>query len=225
MLQDVKITDAWVDNVDISGLVGRLVVNDVDVSAYVRTSSRSGSRTPEARATDGDGLRDACAMVEERAPPPRVRAGALPPRPSTSRWTTSSPTSRRCATSCSRPTAGSPGPCSAIRPYHSLGYPHDDAEGGRAEGLDVAATPSLDEVVAVREERRARLGDLVGDATPADLVRMVASPNGGMTSVMSCIHVVLGEEWAHDRYADRDLSILEQRRGLTTSSSCQAWPT
>jgi hypothetical protein len=40
------------------------------------------------------------------------------------------------------------------------------------------------------------------------LRRTVASPNGGTTSVMGCIHVVLGEEWAHNRYANRDLDVL-----------------
>ena len=35
------------------------------------------------------------------------------------------------------------------------------------------------------------------------------SPNGGTTSVMGCLHVVLSEEWEHDRYANRDLERLE----------------
>jgi len=34
-LRQVKITDSWLVDVHLSGLVGNLVVNDVDVSAYV----------------------------------------------------------------------------------------------------------------------------------------------------------------------------------------------
>ena len=34
-LRQVKITDSWLVDVSLSGLVGNLVVNDVDVTAYV----------------------------------------------------------------------------------------------------------------------------------------------------------------------------------------------
>jgi hypothetical protein len=54
----------------------------------------------------------------------------------------------------------------------------------------------------------ARVAGLLSGAAHDDLRRTVASPNGGTTSVMSCIHVVLGEEWAHNRYANRDLEVL-----------------
>jgi hypothetical protein len=29
--------------------------------------------------------------------------------------------------------------------------------------------------------------------------------------VLGCVHVVLGEEWAHNRYANRDLDILASK--------------
>ena len=64
MLQNVKITDAWANEVDISGLVGRLVVNEVDVIAFVR--DELDRRHPERRtltATDLDGVRAAWAMA------------------------------------------------------------------------------------------------------------------------------------------------------------------
>ena len=35
MMQNVKITDAWVNNVEISCLLGSLIVNEVEVSGYV----------------------------------------------------------------------------------------------------------------------------------------------------------------------------------------------
>ena len=78
-------------------------------------------------------------------------------------------------------------------------------------GLDVDAKPSLDEVLDLRRERMARVAELLRAASHDDLLRMVASPNGGTTSVMSCIHVVLGEEWEHNRYANRDLDVLTSR--------------
>jgi hypothetical protein len=53
-----------------------------------------------------------------------------------------------------------------------------------------------------------RVAGLLSTSTHDDLRRTVASPNGGTTSVMSCIHVVLGEEWAHNQYANRDLDAI-----------------
>ena len=94
-------------------------------------------------------------------------------------------------------------------PFHPLGIPPGNPEWGRAMGLDVDATPTLDEVVAVRTERTERVATVVRDASPEDLARTVDSPNGGTTTVMACIQVVLREEWAHDRYARRDLDALE----------------
>ena len=78
-LIDVKITDAWVNNVEISGLIGTLKVNEVDVSAFVR--GELDKRYPERRmlsATDVEGLRAAWAMIDEQAQATVDRARALP---------------------------------------------------------------------------------------------------------------------------------------------------
>src|SRR5204862_6408661 len=78
VLQDVKITDARVD-LELSGFIGRLVVNEVDVSAFVRETLDQ--RHPERamlRATDLEELRAAWAMVVERADATLARARALP---------------------------------------------------------------------------------------------------------------------------------------------------
>ena len=57
----------------------------------------------------------------------------------------------------------------------------------------------------------ARITELLDSSSHDDLRQTVASPNGGTTSVMSCVHVVLHEEWWHNRYANRDLDVLEAR--------------
>jgi hypothetical protein len=206
----VKITDAWVDDVDLSGRIRRLIVNEVDVTDVVR--DELDKRHPERRmlvATDVAGLRAAWTMTEERARATVVRAQALPPVAldesvdgefsfiqtlrhlvfATDRWITG-------------PVFGDPGP------FHRLGYPHDDPEEGRGIGLDVDATPTLDEVLELRQEQLARVAGFLRDASQDDLARAVASPNGGTTSVMACLHVVLDEEWGHDCYANRDLDVL-----------------
>lgn len=111
MFQNVKITDAWVNNVDLSGLVGRLVVNEVDVTAFVQ--QELDKRHPERMlaAPDADGLRAAWAMIEERAQATLERAQSLPP---SRRSSTSAPRGWRASpTSCvtpRRPTSAAPSP-------------------------------------------------------------------------------------------------------------------
>jgi len=53
-----------------------------------------------------------------------------------------------------------------------------------------------------------RVAELVKGINPDDLNRQVASPNGGMTSTMSCLHIVFREEWWHDQFANRDLTLV-----------------
>jgi len=210
IMQNVKITDAWVNNVEISCLLGSLTVNEVDVSGYVRAELER--RHPELRmfrATDPDGLRVAWQWIEERAAATLARARALPEEKlhesvdgewsyvetlrhlvfATDRWIT--------------------GPVlNESEPFHRLGMPNDDPEPWRGTSIDIDARPTLDEVLDVRAQRMASVAALLAESNEQDLARIVSNPNGGTASVRGCIHVVLGEEWAHDRYANRDLDAL-----------------
>src|SRR5436190_4904135 len=79
MMQNVKITDAFVFNVEISCLLGPLVINGVDVSGYVRAELER--RHPELelfRSTDPAGLREAWRVIEQQAETTLGRARALP---------------------------------------------------------------------------------------------------------------------------------------------------
>jgi hypothetical protein len=92
--------------------------------------------------------------------------------------------------------------------YHRLGLPNDDLEPWRGSAIDVDATPPLEDVLDARAQRMATVAALLARSSTEDVLRTVASPNGGTASVMGCVHIVLGEEWAHDRYANRDLDVL-----------------
>lgn len=210
MLRNVKITDAWVDNVDISCLLNRLVVNEVDVSGYVRTElERRHPELQKLRATDIDGVRAAWQIIEQQSETTLARARTLPEEKlyisvdhewsyvdtlrhlvfATDRWITG-------------PVLG------AAQPFHRLGMPNDDPGPWRGTTIDIDAQPTFGEVVAVRQERMRSVAALLDDSNDDDLLRTVASPNGGTTSVLGCVQVVLGEEWAHNRYANRDLDAL-----------------
>src|SRR5215831_16956199 len=209
MLQNVKITDAWINNLDISCAMGSLVVNGVDVSDFVR--AELDRRYPERqmlRATTVEGLRDGWKTIGEMADATLARARALPEEKlnesvdgewsyietlrhlvfATDRWIT--------------------GPVlDEAEPYDRLGLPNHDSEPWR-DTLDVDARPALDDVLAVRRQRMEAVTAILDGHSTEDLHRTVASPNGGNTSVMGCVYVVLSEEWAHNRYANRDLDAL-----------------
>src|SRR5262249_28773961 len=93
-------------------------------------------------------------------------------------------------------------------PLHRLGLPNGALEPWRGTSIDVDARPSLVEVLPARGQRMASVRPLLDAFDADDLGRPVPAPHGGTTSVLGCVHVVLGEEWAHNRYANRDLDAI-----------------
>jgi hypothetical protein len=88
-----------------------------------------------------------------------------------------------------------------------------------AEGVpwDREARPGLDEVLALRAERmatvRAVIEDLTEERLAADTepVDGPGYPEAARYPVAECLRTVLGEEWQHRLYAERDLDVLEVR--------------
>jgi hypothetical protein len=208
----VTISDAWLFDVDISGLVGNLTVNGVNVSAYVETELNR--RHPERLLLapfDPDGMRKAWTTIEEFAAATLDRARALPCElldQSVGQEWSYLETLRHLVFATDRwisgPVLGNDSP------FHPLGMPnppHDEVPPGV---FDLEAHPTFEEVLAVRRERMDRVAALVRDITADELRRQVASPNGGATSVMSCLHLVFRDEWWHNQYANRDLALLER---------------
>lgn len=104
------------------------------------------------------------------------------------------------------------------RPYHRLGLPPTDyPPTGAAElGIEPDARPSLAEVLQVRAERMALVRRIVDGLTDADLEELrtaAPAPAWGVESlpVGTCLRVVMEEECEHHRYATRDLALLEAR--------------
>ena len=98
--------------------------------------------------------------------------------------------------------------------YHPLGQPYSGYE---ADGHDVSVfsptPPTYDEVLEARAERVAMVRDFIGAATPEGLAARRRNPHAPEhpETVLSCLHVILGEEWEHHRYAVRDLDAIEVR--------------
>ena len=105
-------------------------------------------------------------------------------------------------------------------PYHPLGLPPTDypAEDSAGLGLDIDARPSFAEVMDVRADRIAQVRTILAGVTDAELAEMRTgepAPGWGEESLTMarCLRVVLNEECEHHRYAVRDLAIFETRTG------------
>jgi hypothetical protein len=100
------------------------------------------------------------------------------------------------------------------RPYHPLGQADRGAE---ADGLDMSifttGTPSYAEVLEVRAERVAMVRDFIASVSADELAVKHQNPWAPehLETTLSCLHVILEEEWEHHRYAVRDLDTIEAR--------------
>jgi hypothetical protein len=98
------------------------------------------------------------------------------------------------------------------QPYHPIGQPHAEFE---TDGYDLAifttGTPSYSDVLEVRAGRVAMVRDLLSTVTSDELAATRQNPWAPEIeeTVLSCLHVILQEEWEHLRYALRDLEAIE----------------
>ena len=220
-LHQVKITDSWLIDVSLSGLVGNLVVNDVDVTAYVE--GELDKRHPERaqlRATrTADGYRAMWDTIENLWSQTVARAGRLPGPALEQRvgdeW--SFVETLRHLVFATDKWAGHTILGSEPAPYHRLGLPNTPypppAEAA-ALGIDIDARPPLAEVLEVRGTRMAMVRGIVGGLTDEGLERECRQlPGPGYPeetyTVGRCLNVIMNEECEHRRYAIRDLTVLE----------------
>jgi hypothetical protein len=98
------------------------------------------------------------------------------------------------------------------QPFHPIGQAGAGAED---DGLDMSifttATPSYAEVLEVRAGRVAMVRDFLATVTLDELAATRTNPwhPGYQETTLSCLHVILEEEWEHHRYAVRDLDAIE----------------
>ncbi len=214
--EGAKVTDAWFYGADIWGDLEGLRLNGVEVAPLVLAEmERQNPERVKLRATDPAGLADAWTMIEGIWQATVARARALPPDAVNVRvddeWSFVE-TLRHLvmATDCwlRRMVKG------LERPFHPWGLAGSWLTEPVKWGLDPSANPSLDEVLGVRRERMNEVQDTITTVTPEELQRVCVPPAGpghptSPHSVLKCLHVILAEEYEHNRYAVRDLDSLE----------------
>jgi uncharacterized damage-inducible protein DinB len=101
-------------------------------------------------------------------------------------------------------------------PWHPLDLPWDTyTDLPEFIPNDRDARPSLDEVLALREDRMSTMRQVVAGLTDEQLAAEVEIttpgwPRPGTYPVQECLSVVVNEEWHHRLYAERDLAALSR---------------
>ncbi len=201
----------------IDGLVSNLVVNGVEVTSYVEAElDRRHPVRLLIRSADPADLRQAFRQLRADWETTLERLGSLPDGSEHQRvggeWSAVETLRhlafvhdswfRRCC-------------LGSTKLFTAIGLASEFVPEQEEQGLDRAATPSLDEVLAVRDVQGAELERWLSTVTPDELSATAPVPAGPGwppyargKSVLECMHVVLDEEWAHHGFCVRDLDLL-----------------
>ncbi|WP_410673714.1 DinB family protein [Amycolatopsis sp. cmx-4-68] len=215
----LKIVDCYGSDVYLGGYFERLVVNDVDVTAYVEAEldRRQPARALARNAASPEDYRAAWDAIETLWAATLDRAKLLPEAKLHERvdgeWSFAE-THRHLLFACDAWLGNAV--LEEEAPYDPLGLPAGGTPPDEAAklGLTLEATPTLDEVLAPRLARMATMRRVVDGLTVAELDRVCGRKPAHMHPdqeyvVRRCLKVVLKEEAEHHRYAVRDLAVLE----------------
>jgi hypothetical protein len=216
-LGGVRMRGVELVDVEITGEVWNLRINDVDVAPLVNAElDRRDPDRVKMRPTDPAGFREAWDIVErlwdetvERA---RGFDAELLHASVDDEWSFIE-TLRHLVFATDawirRAIMGEPTPWSA------LDLPWDQMPDTPGVPRDREVRPSLDEVLILRRDRMGIMRQLVDDLTDEELasstdpVEGPGWPQSRSYPVRECLSIVLNEEWHHRLYAERDLDALE----------------
>src|SRR5215471_14810304 len=195
-----------------------LRVNGVDVIPLVEAElNRRFPGRAGRRAADPDGLRAAWATLERTWAATLERVAAMPPGTVDvsvgGEWSFAQ-TLRHLVmatdTWLGRSILG------IEQPFHPLGQPNAEYEtDGNDMSVFTTITPLYAEVLEVRAGRVAMVRDFLATVTSGELAATRKNPHDPehQETTLSCLHVILEEEWEHHRYAVRDLEAIEAKSG------------
>jgi hypothetical protein len=219
-LSGVVMRGVQIDGADIDapwlleGGEGLLRVNGVDVTPYVESElNRRFPGRAERRAGDPAGLRSAWAALERTWAGTLERAVGMPAGTVDvsvdGEWSFAQ-TLRHLVLATD--TWLRRAVLEIDQPFHPLGLV-DASTVDDGFDMSVFATdpPSYAEVLEARESRVAMVRDLLAGVTPEQLAATHRNPHDPdyQETTLSCLHVILEEEWEHHRYAVRDLDAIE----------------
>lgn len=211
-LSGASISHAVLDGVTIDAKIDRLVINGVDVTDYVNERDRWYPLRAMVRPADPEGARAAWAALEQTWAATIGRADRLTDAQRHERvdgeWSFVE-TLRHLLFAMDKwftaPILGAG--------FHPIGIPNSGSVDVPWPDIDRHAAPSYADVLAARAQRADRFRAWLDELDEADLTRAVEVIENGTVTVHDCVFTVLEEELAHDRYADRDLAVIQARPG------------
>src|SRR6188472_834703 len=193
-LTDAKISHAWLVNVDIDALIDRVVINGVDVTAYVNERDPWYPLRAMLRPTTPEGMRAAWSALEDEWRSTVGLAAALPEsalyESVNDEWSFVQ-TLRHLVFAIDKwftaPVVG--------EGFHPIGLPNRGSVDFPFPGLDYSLKPSVADALAVRADRSTRFREYLAAVTPEDLTRTVEVLENGPNPVLECIFTVFEEEF------------------------------
>lgn len=216
-LSGVVMRDVVLAGADLDGYIAGLRVNGVEVAPLIEAElARQDPVRALCRASDPVELRAAWAAQEESWAVTYERVATLPPDAVDvsvdDEWSFTQ-TLRHLVMATDGWLGAAQG---RDRPFHPWGLPFTELDEFLDPttdlGLDVAATPSYADVLAVRLGRVAQVRDFLAAVTPEQLAEECDGPvwgGGNRLTVLRCLRVILNEECEHHRFARRDLIVIE----------------
>ncbi|WP_439656899.1 DinB family protein [Lentzea sp. HUAS TT2] len=213
VMRGVQITGADIDAPWLLEGDGSLWVNGVDVVPFVEAElNRRFPGRSLRRATDPDGLRAAWSALEGTWERTLARALAMPTGTVdvsvAGEWSFAQ-TLRHLVLATDMWLGR--GVLEIAQPFHPIGQVDTQSQGELESFATV--TPSFDEVLEVRAGRTGMVRDFLATVTPEELAASRRNPHNPEfpETTLSCLHVILEEEWEHHRYAVRDLDVIASR--------------
>jgi hypothetical protein len=208
-LMGARISHARLADVVIDAEIDRLIINGVDVTAYINDRDDWFALRSQLHPTEPEKMRQGCqafvtawgsAIERARSLPEEQRFASLGGEWSfvetirhlvfaTDKWFTV-------------PILGGV--------FHPIGLPNSGSADFGWPGIDDVAAPTFEDAAAAWQERWGLLGEYLVDIEPAQLEVDVAVLENGATAVHDCIGIVFEEHFQHLRYATRDLDHLGQ---------------
>ena len=216
VMRGVDVQDADIDAPWLLDGESSLRVNGVDVAPLVEAElNRRFPGRADRRAEDPDGLRAAWATLERTWAATLERVAAMPAGTVDvsvdGEWSFAQ-TLRHLVMATD--TWLGRAILEIEQPFHPIGQPDVEYE---TDGNDMSVfttdTPSYADVLEVRAGRVAMVRDFLATVTSDELAETRKNPWAPdyPETILSCLHVILEEEWEHHRYAVRDLDAIESR--------------
>ena len=223
VMRGVEVREADIDAPWLSNGESFLRVNGVDVIPLVEAElNRRFPGRADRRAEDPDGLRAAWAALERTWTGTLERVAAMPAGTVDvsvgGEWSFAQ-TLRHLVLATD--TWLGRGILEIEQPFHPVGLAGPGAE---EDGLDMSVfttvTPSYGEVLEARAGRVAMVRNFLAAVTADELAATRRNPWNPeyQETTVSCLHVILEEEWEHHRYAVRDLDAIEDGQPSSLSS-------